>query len=139
MGLLPESNQPLLLFDGVCNLCNGFVQTIIRHDKRALFRFSSLQSGTGARVLQYINATQGAVPDSLILLYKGRLYTKSAAALKIASLLKGAWGILTLGYIFPRFFRDFIYDIVARNRYKWFGQQQECMVPTPELKSRFLD
>jgi len=127
------------LFDGVCNLCNSFVQTIIRNDKRQLFRFSSLQSGTGQRVLQYIQQNTGTVPDSLILLYRGKLYFKSDAALKTASLLKGKWLFLTAGYIVPRFIRNIIYDIVARNRYRWYGKRDECMMPTPELNSRFLD
>jgi predicted DCC family thiol-disulfide oxidoreductase YuxK len=136
---LPDSDRPLLLFDGVCNLCNSFVQTIIRNDKRQLFRFSSLQSGTGQRVLQYIQQNTGTVPDSLILLYRGKLYFKSDAALKTASLLKGKWLFLTAGYIVPRFIRNIIYDIVARNRYRWYGKRDECMMPTPELNSRFLD
>lgn len=136
---MPDSDRPLLLFDGVCNLCNNFVQTIIRNDKQWLFRFSSLQSGTGQRVLQYIQQNTGTVPDSLILLYKGKLYFKSDAALKTASLLKGKWLLLTVGYIVPRAIRNVIYDIVARNRYKWYGKRDECMVPTPELNSRFLD
>lgn len=136
---MPDSDRPLLLFDGVCNLCNNFVQTIIRNDKQRLFRFSSLQSGTGQRVLQYIQQNTGTVPDSLILLYKGKLYFKSDAALKTASLLKGKWLLLTVGYIVPRAIRNVIYDIVARNRYKWYGKRDECMIPTPELNSRFLD
>jgi predicted DCC family thiol-disulfide oxidoreductase YuxK len=136
---LPDSDRPLLLFDGVCNLCNSFVQTIIRNDKRQLFRFSSLQSGTGQRVLQYIQQNTGTVPESLILLYRGKLYFKSDAALKTALLLKGKWLFLTAGYIVPRFIRNIIYDIVARNRYRWYGKRDECMMPTPELNSRFLD
>lgn len=138
-GLLPDSNKPILLFDGVCNLCNGFVQTIIKNDKKQLFRFSSLQSGTGSKVLQYIQQDMGSVPDSLILLYKGKYYIKSDAALKTASLLKGRWLILTVGYIVPRFIRNSIYNYVAANRYKWFGKQAACMIPTPELYERFLD
>lgn len=138
-GILPDSDKPILLFDGVCNLCNGFVQRIIRQDKGQLFRFASLQSGTGQRVLQYIQQDMGTVPDSLILLYKGRYYTKSDAALKTAELLKGWWQVLTIGYIVPAFMRNPIYDWVARNRYKWYGQRDECMLPTPELKARFLD
>lgn len=139
LGKLPDSNQPILLFDGVCNLCNGFVQFIIRRDSLQLFRFSSLQSGTGTRVLQYIAEDAGSVPDSLILLYKDRYYTKADAAIKIASLLGGGWHLLRAGYILPRRLRNAIYDFVARNRYKWYGKRDECMLPTPELASRFLD
>lgn len=139
LGKLPDSDQPILLFDGVCNLCNGFVQFIIRHDAQQIFRFSSLQSGTGRGVLQYIADNVGPVPDSLILLYKGHYYTKADAALKIARLLGGGWRLLVVGYILPAFIRNGIYDLVARNRYKWFGKRDECMIPTPELTSRFLD
>ncbi len=138
-GLLPESDSPVLLFDGVCNLCNGFVQTIIKYDRQQLFRFSSLQSGTGARVLQYIQQDTGSVPDSLVLVYKSKYYLRSDAALKTASLLRGWWSLLTIGYILPRFLRNGIYNFVAKNRYKWFGKQDACMVPTPELTDRFLD
>ncbi|MCB9047061.1 MAG: thiol-disulfide oxidoreductase DCC family protein [Chitinophagales bacterium] len=138
--LLPDSSErPVLLFDGVCNLCNGFVQAIIRNDSKKLFRFSSLQSGTGARVLQYVSQDMGAVPDSLILVYRDKYYLRSDAALKTAQLLGGKWLFLTIGYIFPKFLRNKIYDLVARNRYKWFGRRDECMVPTRELNERFLD
>jgi len=138
-GLLPDSDRPVLLFDGVCNLCNGFVQTIIKHDRKHLFRFSSLQSGTGEKVLQYIKQDTGSVPDSLVLVYKDKYYIRSDAALKTAALLKGRWLLLTVGYIVPRFIRNGVYNFVAKNRYKWFGRQDVCMMPTPELNERFLD
>ena len=88
---------------------------------------------------QHLLTGQGKVPDSLVLVYKGKVYVKSGAALKTASILKGAYLLLTIGYVFPRPFRDALYDIVARYRYKWFGKRNECMVPTPELQARFLD
>ncbi len=137
--MLPDSEQPILFFDGLCNLCNQFVQAVIKHDKQGVFRFSSLQSSAGQQVQEHILKESGAVPDSLVLLYKGRIYIKSAAALKTASLLKGVYTVLTIGYILPRPIRDAIYDIVAKYRYKWFGRRNECMIPTPELQSRFLD
>lgn len=137
--MLPDSEQPILFFDGLCNLCNQFVQVVIKHDKRAVFRFSSLQSATGQLVQQHLLNEQGKVPDSLVLVYKGRIYVKSDAALKTASILKCAYTLLTIGYVFPRAFRDAIYDAVARYRYKWFGKRDSCMIPTPELQSRFLD
>lgn len=135
---LPDSSQPILLFDGVCNLCNGFVQTIIKNDKNNIFRFSSLQSGTGQRVVAYINRRQ-PVPDSLILLYRDKYYTQSDAAIKTAELLGNKWHIMRLGYFFPKAIRNSIYKLVARNRYKWFGKKEHCMVPTEDLQSRFLD
>ena len=137
-GTLPDSTGPILFFDGVCNLCNNFVQLVIKNDKQAKFRFSSLQSGTGDTVRQHLLQSMGPVPDSLILLYKGRFYFKSDAAIMTARLLGGAWSLLTLGYILPRFLRNAIYDRVARNRYKWFGKRDSCMIPTPELNERFL-
>jgi predicted DCC family thiol-disulfide oxidoreductase YuxK len=137
--MLPDSEHPILFFDGLCNLCNQFVQVVIKHDKQCVFRFSSLQSSAGQQVQERILKESGSVPDSLVLLYKGRIYIKSAAALKTASLLKGVYSVLTIGYIFPRPVRDAIYDIVAKYRYKWFGRRDECMIPTPELQSRFLD
>ncbi len=137
--MLPDSEQPILFFDGLCNLCNHFVQVVIKHDKKARFRFSSLQSATGQAVQEYILKEQGSLPDSLVLLYRGRIYIKSAAALKTASLLGGVYSLLTAGYILPRTLRDAIYDVVARYRYKWFGKRDKCMVPTPELRARFLD
>lgn len=137
--MLPDSGQPILFFDGLCNLCNQFVQVVIKHDKGGVFRFSSLQSATGQEVQAHILNRQGKVPDSLVLLYKGRIYVKSDAALKTASMLKGIYPLLTIGYIFPRPLRDAMYDLVARYRYKWFGRRDECMVPTPELQARFLD
>ena len=137
--MLPDSEQPIFLFDGLCNLCNQFVQVVIKHDKKSVFRFSSLQSATGQQVQQHLLTGKGKVPDSLVLVYKGKVYVKSGAALKTASILKGAYLLLTIGYVFPRPFRDALYDIVARYRYKWFGKRNECMVPTPELQARFLD
>lgn len=137
--MLPDSEQPILLFDGLCNLCNHFVQVVIKHDKQRMFRFASLQSETGLEVLRHIRWEMGFVPDSLVLLYKGKIYIKSDAALKTASKLKGVYPLLTIGYILPRRLRDVIYDIVAKYRYKWFGKRNECMIPTPELQSRFLD
>lgn len=137
--MLPGSDNPILFFDGVCNLCNGFVQFVIRNDKQSRFSFASLQSTAGNKVVQAYEQQQGKVPDSLILLYKGEFYTKSDAALMTARLLGGAWCFFLVGYIFPRFIRNAIYDKVAKNRYKWFGRKDECMIPTPELKSRFLE
>lgn len=138
--MLPDSsNSPILFFDGVCNLCNGFVQFIIRHDKKGIFRFSSLQSNAGQGVLSHLTEKYGPVPDSLVLLYKGKFYTRADAALEIAKLLGGGWKLFSVGYIMPRVLRNKIYDFVARNRYKWYGKRDECMMPTKELKSRFLD
>lgn len=137
--MLPDSNRPVLYFDGICNLCNGFVQFIIRNDKQGHFIFASLQSGAGEEIQQLYRKLYGKVPDSLILYYKHKFYTRSDAALKVAELLGSGWRLATIGYLLPRFMRNGIYNLTARNRYKWFGKREECMMPTPELRSRFLD
>jgi predicted DCC family thiol-disulfide oxidoreductase YuxK len=135
---LETGNTPILFFDGVCNLCNKTVQFIIRNDKRKVFRFAPLQSERGEELLSRIEQEQGKRPESVILLYQGKYYLRSSAVLKVAELLGGKLLLLMPGYILPAFIRDAIYDAVAGRRYKWFGKQDECMIPTPELKARFL-
>lgn len=137
--MLPDTTYPVLFFDGVCNLCNNYVQFIIKRDKKQQFKFSSLQSGTGSSLQQYIQNDIGVVPDSVILVHHNRYYTKADAVLKTASLFGGIYNLLLVGYILPRFIRNAIYDFVAKRRYNWFGKRDECMMPTPDLKSRFLD
>ncbi|MBK7084549.1 MAG: thiol-disulfide oxidoreductase DCC family protein [Flavobacteriales bacterium] len=132
-----SAHERLLLFDGVCNLCTGVVRFIIKHDKRGLFHFASLQSGTGEAVLTAHSMPTDAYA-SFVYVRKGRVLVKSTAALNIARDLGGLW---SLGYgfiIVPPFLRDAVYGFVARNRYNWFGRKDECMLPTPELKGRFV-
>ncbi len=129
------SEHPIVFFDGVCNLCNGAVQFIIRHDKQKRFLFAPLQSEAGKRA---VAALQGTAPDSIILFYEGRYYIKSAAVLRIARLLGGVWALGYAAIIIPRFLLDPLYGFIARNRYRWFGRHDECMIPTPELRERFL-
>lgn len=128
----------IILFDGVCNLCNGFVQFVIRRDPTALFRFAALQSEAAQALLAAHNLTPAATPDSVLLLSGGRLYSHSTAVLRIARRLGGIWRLVGVGWVLPRAGRDALYRFVARNRYRWFGRQEQCMLPTPELKSRFL-
>jgi predicted DCC family thiol-disulfide oxidoreductase YuxK len=127
-------NRRVVLFDGVCNLCNGAVQFIIKRDPAASFRFSALQSAGARRLL-------GARPtvDSIVLLEGERIYAKSAAALRIARGLRFPWPLLYVFWLVPRPLRDWVYDGVARHRYAWFGKRDSCMLPTPELRQRFLD
>lgn len=132
---LPE--KPVLLFDGVCNLCNGVVQFVINHDTRGQFRFASLQSEAGQALLRQHRLSTTNF-DTFILLEEGRIFTRSSAALRIARKLNGFWPLLYMFMVIPKFIRDFFYNLVSRNRYRWFGQQEACMLPTPELKSRFL-
>jgi len=131
-------SRELILFDGVCNLCNHAVQFVARRDPRARFGFASLQSQAAERRLASAGVT-GQLPDSIVLLAGDRLYTRSGAALRIARGLRFPWPILSAFLLVPRPLRDWVYDLVARNRYRWFGKRDVCMVPTPELRARFLD
>ncbi len=131
--------QPaIILFDGVCNLCNGFVQFIIRRDPAGQFQFASLQSEAGQALLKAHGVPQDAM-DTVVLIENGTVYTHSDVALQVAPRLQGAWGWLRIGYALPLGWRNAIYNWVARNRYRWFGKKDQCMVPTPELKARFLE
>jgi predicted DCC family thiol-disulfide oxidoreductase YuxK len=128
----------VVLFDGVCNLCNGFVQFVIPRDPAGYFRFAALNSEAAARVLSTARH-DGPPVDSIILVEDGVAYVRSAAALRIARRLGFPW---ILGYglmIVPRPVRDAIYDLVARRRYRWFGRRETCMVPGPGVRDRFLD
>lgn len=127
-------DNPIVFFDGVCNLCDHTVQFIIRHDKKKQFRFAALQSPLGAEFM----AAHQLKGNSVVLYYRGKYYQKSAAAMKIAGLLGGRWSLLGAGYILPGFIRDALYDFIARNRYKWFGKQDACMIPGPGVRALFL-
>jgi predicted DCC family thiol-disulfide oxidoreductase YuxK len=131
-----------ILFDGVCTLCNGFVQFVIRHDPHGYFRFAALQSEAGQALLaahgQPLSAAALAHPDSVVLVADGRVYTHSTAVLRIAGHLGGVWRLATVGWLLPRTWRDALYRYVARHRYQWFGQQESCLMPTPALRARFL-
>ncbi|MFD2786420.1 thiol-disulfide oxidoreductase DCC family protein [Hymenobacter rubripertinctus] len=134
------SDSPtIILFDGVCNLCNGFVQFVLEHDAGGQFRFAALQSGAGQGLLREYGLPAPTEPDSVVLLADGRAYTHSAAALGILARLSGRWATLArVGRWFPRPLRDAVYRLIARNRYRWFGRQESCWLPTPALKARFL-
>lgn len=130
-------NKKIILFDGVCNLCNGSVVFIIKRDKKDLFRFAAIQSDEGRELIKKHKIDTSKV-DSILLIDDERYFSKSTAALKIARHLSGGYPLLYGFMILPRFFRNWVYDIIARNRYKWFGKKESCMIPTPELKSKFL-
>ena len=127
----------ILLFDGVCNLCNGVVQFVIRHDSAGRFRFAALQSDAGQALLRRFGLSTTWF-DSFVYVKDGQFYTESTAALWVARDMGGAWSLLWGLMVFPRFIRDAVYRLVARNRYRVFGKQDACMIPTPELKARFL-
>ncbi len=132
-----DLSHPVILFDGICNLCNASVQYVIKHDKKKLFRFASLQSSFGESVLKQYNLPVNTF-NSFILLSDNKIYTRSTAALLVAKKLSGLIKLLYAFIIIPRFIRDAVYDIIAKNRYKWFGKKEACWVPTPELKSLFF-
>jgi predicted DCC family thiol-disulfide oxidoreductase YuxK len=131
------SSQPTLLFDGVCNLCNAAVTFVINHDSKKHFRFASLQSQTGQDILRQIGRPTDQF-DSFVLWENGRFHEQSTAALRVARQLSGGWPLLYGFIIIPKAIRDAVYRFVARNRYRWFGRRDACMLPTPELKARFL-
>ncbi|GIQ59623.1 thiol-disulfide oxidoreductase DCC family protein [Flavobacterium collinsii] len=134
---LPK-NKKIILFDGVCNLCNGAVQFIIKHDKKDNFRFVALQSELGIEICQYIGVDQKKI-DSIILYNPGvAYYLKSSAAIEIADNLGGIYSLLSVFKILPEKLRNYLYDYVAKNRYKWYGKKESCMIPTVELKAKFL-
>ena len=127
----------IILFDGVCNLCNGAVNFVIERDKKNVFKFAALQSEVGRELASKYEIDTAAL-DSIILIDGDTHYEKSTAALRIARELSGGYPLLYGFMVLPKFLRNAVYDYIARNRYKWFGKKEECMLPTPELKSRFL-
>jgi predicted DCC family thiol-disulfide oxidoreductase YuxK len=129
--------ERILLFDGVCNLCNGVVQFVIERDHRQQFKFASLQSEAGQALLQKFRLPTQQF-DSFVLVEGQTCFTESTAALRVARQLPGLWSWLYICIIVPKPIRDWVYRTVARNRYRWFGKQESCMMPTPELKARFL-
>jgi predicted DCC family thiol-disulfide oxidoreductase YuxK len=129
-------SESIILFDGVCNLCNGFVQFVIARDPGARFKFAALQSQAAASLLE---GRHRSLPDSVVLLEGDRIYTQSTAALRVARSLGWPWKLSYLFVIVPKPLRDAVYAWVARNRYAWFGKRDVCMVPTPDLRTRFLD
>ncbi|WP_345890709.1 thiol-disulfide oxidoreductase DCC family protein [Croceivirga thetidis] len=133
-----EDGKKIILFDGVCNLCNGVIQFVIKRDKKDLFRYAPLQSELGQQLTKE-RAIDTARIDSFILIEPGTAYfIKSDAALEIAKDFGGFWNILRIFKWVPTSIRNAVYDFVARNRYRWFGRKDQCMIPTPELQAKFL-
>lgn len=132
------NNHPVILFDGVCNLCNSSVQYVIKHDPGALFKFASLQGETGKELLKQYGLPENEL-NSFVLISDNKAYTRSSAALTVAKKLTGIAKILYGFIIVPSFIRDAVYNIIAKNRYKWFGKKDSCMIPTADLQSRFLN
>jgi predicted DCC family thiol-disulfide oxidoreductase YuxK len=133
---LPQETHPILIFDGVCNLCEWSVAFIVKRDKSAKFRFVAAQSDLGHKMQNEFGID--AIRDTtMVLLKDGNLYTKSDAAIEIAKDLDGLWKVLRVISVLPRSWRDSAYTYVANNRYRWFGQKQECLLPGDEVRSRF--
>lgn len=134
---LPKDKQ-LILFDGVCNLCDASVQYIIKHDKKDVFRFAALQSDIGQQIINQFKIDTNKT-DSILLYSEERgIDYKSTAALKIAKHLGFPRNLMFVFLIVPAFIRNWVYNYIAKNRYKWYGKKEECMIPTPELKSKFI-
>ncbi|UII21078.1 thiol-disulfide oxidoreductase DCC family protein [Fulvivirga ligni] len=134
-----EEEKAIIFFDGVCNLCNGFVNFIIDRDKEKKYLFSSLQSPEAQTILSKYDFNPAYLSSVVLLQPNGKISFRSSAALRIFSNLGGLWPILSVLRLVPAFIRDFFYNIIARNRYRWFGKKDQCRIPTPELKQRFLD
>ena len=134
-------SSTIILFDGVCNLCSGVVRFVIARDPHARFRFAALQSDAARRICAEVGATPPAAvdPDTIIVIADGRALERSDAALAIASRLPFPWPMFGVFRILPRVLRDWLYRFVAKNRYRWFGKSDTCMMPTPELRARFLE
>lgn len=135
---LPKDKK-ILLFDGVCNLCNSAVQFVIKHDKKDLFRFVTLQSDLGQKIAKHIGVDTSKIDSMIVYEPNIAYYYKAQAALKIVKYIGGIYNLMGVFSIVPQGILNTIYDFVAKNRYKWFGKKDSCMIPTAELKSKFLE
>jgi len=133
---LMELNNAIVLFDGVCNFCNSSINFIIKRDRKQYFKFAPLQSEIAQKL---VGDKTLPMPESVILIENGKKYDRSSAALRIAKKLDGLWPILYVFIILPKPLRDAVYNFIGRNRYKWFGKTEACMIPTSEVRGRFLD
>jgi predicted DCC family thiol-disulfide oxidoreductase YuxK len=135
---LSDLRHPLIVFDGICHLCTGFVRFVIRWDRVALFQFLPAQSPRGEALYARLGLKSGDWDTNLLVL-DGRVYTELDAFIEIARRFGGLWQLMPLLYAIPRILRDWLYNRLARNRYNWFGKRDVCYLPTPDLASRFLD
>jgi len=133
-----SQDKQLILFDGVCNLCNASVQYIIKHDKKDIFRFTALQSEASQELIRKFNIDTDKTDSIILYSEKNGISYKSTAALKIASYLGFPRNTMIIFLIIPPFIRNWVYDYIAKNRYKWYGKREACMVPTPELQRKFI-
>ena len=131
------TDSPIILFDGLCNFCNAAVNFVLKRDQQGTIKFAALQSEIGQQLLQQHHLSITDL-NSFVFIHHSQAHTKSTAALKVCRHLKGAWPLLYGLIIVPAFIRNGVYDFIAKNRYRWFGKKATCMVPTPEMKSKFL-
>jgi predicted DCC family thiol-disulfide oxidoreductase YuxK len=132
------TQQKIILFDGVCNLCNSSVIFILKQERKPIFRFASLQSEAGQELLKWCGLPTDYA-QAILLVDNGNIFFGSAAALKIGQALKLPWSLLSyLGFVVPKSIRDWAYSQIAKHRYQWFGKREFCMIPTEHLKARFL-
>ncbi len=131
-----KSDNAIVLFDGVCNFCNNSINFIIKRDKKGFFKFAPLQSEIAQKL---VGDKTKPMPESVILIDNEKTYDRSSAALRITKRLDGLWPALYIFMIVPKPIRDWVYNLIGRNRYKWFGKTEACMIPTREVRSRFLD
>jgi predicted DCC family thiol-disulfide oxidoreductase YuxK len=130
-------HHPVILFDGICNFCNAGVNFIIKQDKKNIFRFAALQSEAGQKMLEQFQLQKEEF-DSFVLVDNGKVYQKSSAGLRVYGKLPWYWKWTQLAWVTPRFIRDAVYGFIAKNRYKWFGKKEQCMIPDNNIRSRFL-
>ena len=132
-----NESKAIILFDGICNFCSGSVLFFIKRDQKGYFRFAALQTESGEKIIRQFGIGEGR-PESIILVENGRVWYRSSAALRIARKLRRGWPLFYGFIIIPPVIRDFFYNIIAKNRYKWFGQKESCFIPTTHIRSRFL-
>ena len=132
-----NNDRPIVIFDGVCNFCNASVNFVLKHDRGGRFLFASNQSEAGSTLLQQFGIDPGSV-QSVYLVEGDRIWSKSAAAAKVAGRLAFPWNLIAVSAIVPKFLTDRVYDLIARNRYRWFGQSETCRLPTEAERGRFL-
>lgn len=130
--------EKIILFDGVCNFCNSSVNFVIKRDKNSVFKFAPIQSERAQEILSSADDSFKKL-DSFILVDDGKLYTKTTAALRVCKSLPGLWPLLYAFIIIPAFLRDPFYNLIAKYRYQWFGKADNCMIPTPEVRAKFLN
>lgn len=132
--------HPAVLFDGVCNLCNGAVQWLLERDTEGRLRYASLQSRAATSLLARSGVPDpSALPDSIVFIDEQGVHVRSTAALRIAAHLGFPYSLSKIAFLLPRFLRDGVYSFIARRRYRWFGRRDTCMIPAPEWADRFLD